>query len=125
MTGGRIAVWSAIAALGAVGALGRYGVDAMIRSRRRRSGFPHGTMVVNLSGSFAVGLLTGLAIGGDTLLLLGVAAVGSFTTFSTWIVETHRLAEAGRTAHAVANVVLSTAAGLAVLALGWSIGGMI
>ncbi len=73
-------------------------------------------------GSFALGLLTGLGVGGDGLLLAGVAALGSFTTFSTWMLETERLAEDGEYGLGVANIVGSVALGLAAAGLGWAIG---
>ena len=50
-------------------------------------------MAVNISGAVILGLLTGLALGHDEALLAGTAAVGSYTTFSTWMLETQRLTE--------------------------------
>jgi CrcB protein len=54
--------------------------------------FPWGTFVVNITGSLALGYL-GAAFTGTTLLLAGTASIGSYTTFSTWMLETHRLGE--------------------------------
>ncbi len=67
--------------------------------------FPYGTLVVNLSGAVVLGLLTGLALGHDAALLAGTAAVGSYTTFSTWMLETQRLTEERQYRRAVANIV--------------------
>ena len=58
-----------------------------------------------------LGLFAGLALQGDALLLAGTAMLGSYTTFSTWMLETHRLAEDGAARAARANVVVSLALG--------------
>ena len=73
-------------------------------------------------GSFLLGLLIGLNLTESDLLLAGVATLGSFTTFSTWMLETQRLAEDGEEGLALANVVGSIALGLAAAGLGWAIG---
>jgi CrcB protein len=80
---------------------------------------------VNLSGSFALGLLTGLSITGDALLLLGTGLLGSFTTFSTWMLETDRLVEDGLSGLAAAYVALSLAGGLACTGAGWALGSLL
>ncbi len=105
------AVLVGIAALGGVGALGRFLLDGAVSARAGR-GFPFGTLAVNLSGAFVLGLLTGAALGGDGLRLLGTGLLGAYTTFSTWTFETHRQAEDGRTARAVANLAVSLVLGL-------------
>jgi CrcB protein len=114
-------VWLGVAALGALGAVARFLLDATV-SRRMSGALPVGTLAVNASGSLALGLLTGLAIRGDTLLLAGSAAIGSYTTFSTWMLETHRLGEDGRFRLGVANVAISVVSGLAAALLGRAIG---
>ena len=58
-----------------------------------------------------LGLLTGLALGHDEALLAGTAAVGSYTTFSTWMLETQRLTEERQHGKAALNVAASLAAG--------------
>ena len=73
---------------------------AALRARRRgvaarRLEFPWGTLAVNISGAFALGLVAGLALHGDALLLAGTSLLGSYTTFSTWMLETYRLGEEG------------------------------
>lgn len=113
MTGG---VWVGVAALGGAGAVLRFVVDAMVSSLSGRR-FPYGTLVVNLSGAVVLGLLSGL-VDGDAYLLLGTAAVGSYTTFSTWMYETHRLVEDGELSLAVTNVLASLALGIGAAAIG-------
>ena len=76
----------------------------------------------NVSGAFLLGLLAGASVDGDARLLLGAGAIGSYTTFSTWMVETQRIDEAGKRQIAVANIVLSIILGLAGAALGRALG---
>ena len=85
-------------------------------------GFPYGTLAVNLSGAVVLGLLTGLALGGDAALLAGTAAVGSYTTFSTWIFETQRLTEERQHVKALLNIVVSLVLGVGAAELGRLIG---
>jgi fluoride exporter len=119
-----VLVWVGVAALGGVGALLRFHLDAAVQSRSA-SEFPFGTLAVNLLGSFFLGLLTGLAVTGDTLLLAGTALLGSFTTFSTWMLETERAAEDGESRVALANLAVPIAAGLGAAAAGWAIGALL
>lgn len=114
-------VWLGVALLGGIGALLRFFVDAFVSSRVPGD-LPAGTLVVNLTGAIVLGLLTGLALSGDALLLLGTATIGSYTTFSTWMLETHRLAEDGEPRAAAANVLVSLGLGLGAAALGRLIG---
>jgi CrcB protein len=116
-----VLVWIGVGALGGVGALARFGLDALVQ-RRVGGEFPLGTLVVNVVGSFCLGLLRGLDVTGDALLLTGTAVLGSFTTFSTWMLETERLAEDGEGRLAVANIAVSVGAGLAAALVGWLLG---
>ena len=84
--------------------------------------FPFGTLAVNLSGAVALGLVVGLAFSGNALLLVGTATIGSYTTFSTWMLESHRLAEDSDLRAALGNIVLSAALGIGAAALGRLIG---
>jgi CrcB protein len=115
-------VWIGVALLGGVGALARFALDGAV-SRRAGVSFPLGTMAVNLSGAVLLGLLAGIALEDDALLLAGTALLGSYTTFSTWMLETHRLGEDGRPLLLWLNVAVSLAAGVAAAALGRAIGG--
>jgi CrcB protein len=114
-------VWIGAALLGGIGACLRFLIDSLI-SARAGGELPLGTLVVNASGSLLLGLLAGLAVGGNLLLLAGTATLGSYTTFSTWMLETQRLAEDGKSRAAIVNVLASLAVGLAGVALGRTIG---
>jgi CrcB protein len=112
-----VGTWAAVAALGGAGAVLRFLLDGAA-SGRWGGDLPVGTLAVNLSGSLLLGVVAGTGIGGDALVLAGTATLGSYTTFSTWMLETHRLAEDGSTRPAVLNIVLSLALGLAAVAAG-------
>ncbi len=113
--------WIGVALLGGVGAIARFLLDGFVGSRSWSS-FPLGTFAVNISGAFVLGLLTGLALTGDALLLAGTAALGSYTTFSTWMLEAQRLQEEGEVWPAVANTLISLIVGLGAIALGRTLG---
>jgi len=115
-----------IAAGGAAGAVSRYLVDTWV-SERAASAFPWGTLVVNLSGSFVLGLLFALAIERDVLradirLPVMVGFVGAYTTFSTLMLETWRLVEGGAIPLALINLFGSAALGMVALVAGLAIG---
>ena len=99
-----------------VGAPLRYVVDQAIQ-HRWPAAFPVGTLAVNLSGTFVLGLLTGLAahhgLAGPALTVLGTGLLGTYTTFATFSWETVRLLEDGAVAQAALNVAGSLALGLA------------
>lgn len=113
--------WIAVAALGGIGSLARFFVDGSVASRIGRV-FPFGTLAVNLSGAVLFGLIVGLAFTGNALLLVGTATIGSYTTFSTWMLESHRLAEDSDLRAALGNIVMSAALGIGAAALGRVIG---
>ena len=113
--------WAAVGAIGGASALARFAVDGIIATRVG-SDFPVGTLAVNASGAFLLGLLTGLALSGESLLLSGTASIGSYTTFSTWMLETWRLAEDGAAVLALANAGGSLAAGLVAVVAGLTVG---
>lgn len=116
-----LAVWAGVGILGGCGALARFGLTLLVADRFHPH-LPLGTMAVNVSGAFLLGLLAGAAVDGDARLLLGAGAIGSYTTFSTWMLETQRIEAAGRRRIAVTNVVLSVALGLGAVALGRLVG---
>ena len=116
-----VAVWAGVMLIGGAGSVLRFYVDAIVSSASGRD-FPYGTLVVNLSGAVLLGLITGLALGGTAALLAGTAAVGSYTTFSTWILETQRLTEERQHRKAVLNIVVSLVLGVAAAELGRLIG---
>ncbi len=115
-------VWIGVAGLGAGGALMRFFVDGLVARLAERD-FPIGTLVVNVSGACVLGFLVGLGVGGDRFLLIGTATIGSYTTFSTWMLETQRLVEEGQFTGAASNALVSLAVGLGAAALGRLIGG--
>jgi len=108
--------------LGGVGALSRFLVDGAVSERTGRA-FPYGTLAVNLSGSFALGLLGAVALGSDAQRLAGTGLVGAYTTFSTWALESHRLGEDGRLGLGLVNIVAGLAFGLGAAWLGQQVGG--
>lgn len=114
-------VWIAVAVVGGGGAIGRFLVDAIIAGRFGRD-FPFGTLTINLSGAFVLGLFTGFALEGELLTIVGTATIGSYTTFSTWMLETHRLAEDTESKRALLNGVASLLAGFGAALLGRAIG---
>ncbi|HEY6422820.1 MAG TPA: fluoride efflux transporter CrcB [Pseudonocardiaceae bacterium] len=121
MTRMTVLVWLGVVLIGGAGSVLRFAVDGAISSRTHRS-FPYGTLVVNLSGAVLLGLVTGLALSHDAALLAGTAAVGSYTTFSTWMFESQRLAEDRQVPSLAVNIVGSLVAGVAAAALGRLVG---
>jgi fluoride exporter len=116
--------WIAVGLLGGVAAAARFLVDAEITARVS-SPFPLGILVVNLSGALALGLVAGAGLHGEALVIVAGGGLGSFTTFSTWILDSHRLEEAGLARAAWLDIGLSLAAGLAAVALGHWLGGLL
>ena len=116
-------LWVGVGALGGIAAIARFLVDGAIAARAP-GGFPFGTLAVNVSGAVLLGLLVGLAVDGDSMLLAGTAVLGSYTTFSTWMFETQRLAEDGQWRPATVNIVAALVLGIAAAALGNAIGGL-
>jgi CrcB protein len=116
-----VSVIAGVAALGAVGATARYLVDRLVtvRTGGRR---PWGTFVINATGAFLLGLITGLAlhhhIGDTTKAVLGTGFCGAFTTFSTFAYETPRRPPPARPPPAAANLVVGLVLGLALAAAG-------
>jgi CrcB protein len=116
-----VALWLAVGVLGGLGAIARFMLDALVSSAGDGR-FPRGTLLVNLSGAFVLGLLAGIALSGDAYLLAGTAVIGSYTTFSTWMLESHRLAEDGQRWLLWANIGLSLLLGVGAAALGRLLG---
>jgi fluoride exporter len=114
-------IWVGVALLGGVGACARFLLVSLIATRHSGN-LPLGVLAVNISGSLLLGLVAGLALSGDALVLAGTATLGSYTTFSTWMLETQRLGEDGRVRAAVLNVVVSLVLGVAAVVLGRAVG---
>jgi len=112
-----LALWLGVGLLGGLGAVARFLIDGIV-SLRAGGRFPAGTLAVNLSGALLLGLLVGIVLSADAYLLAATAVLGSYTTFSTWMFESHRLAEDDERLLLVANIVLSVLLGLAAAKLG-------
>lgn len=110
-----------IGLLGGVGAIARFTLDGAVSALVGRD-FPFGTLLVNLAGAFALGLVFGISIGSNAERLVGTGLIGAFTTFSTWTFESHRLGEDGQLRLGVVNLVVSLALGLAVAWAGRAVG---
>jgi len=107
---------------GFLGAISRYGVALWIGQRWGRN-FPLGTFVINVSGSFLIGLLMSLfterfMVNPQLRLMLVVGFLGAYTTFSTFEYETGTLMKDGEWLIAMLNVLLSVIVGFIALKLG-------
>jgi CrcB protein len=106
---------------GALGAMLRHGVG-LASLRLSGPGYPWGTLAVNVGGGLLMGILVGVMVGrggSETLrLLLGVGALGGFTTFSAFSLEVVNMIERGTHATALAYVVISVAASVGALYVG-------
>lgn len=116
-----VLVWVGVGVVGGVGAILRFRIDALVQLRAGGE-FPFGTLTVNVLGSLVLGVLTGAGVSGDALLVAGTGLLGSFTTFSTWMLESERLGEDGEERIGLANLGVSICGGLAAAVLGWAIG---
>ena len=96
--------WVAMTAAGSLG--------AFLRWQASKRFAPRGTLLVNLTGAFVAGLVTGLHPSSTVLLIAGTGFLGGYTTFSTWMVE--------RT-----YIVSSIVAGVAVAAAGFALGSLL
>lgn len=119
MNGAALAV--GVGLMGGVGAVLRYWIHSSI-VHGDPSEFPLGTFIVNVLGSFFVGLLFGIGVGEDAHLLLATGLLGAFTTFSTWMFETERMAVDGAVRGAATNVAVSLVLGFAAVAAGVAVG---
>ena len=111
----------AVAIAGGIGAGLRFLVDRAVMRRRHPDRFPLGILIVNVTGSFALGMLvgSGTALMPATLAtIVGTGLLGGYTTFSTVSVETVLLAERGKRTPAVANVIGTLALALLEATLG-------
>ena len=114
-------VWIGVAVLGGAGAVTRFTLAGRIDRAMGRP-FPDGILVVNLSGTFLLGLLDGLSVTGNALTLAGTTTLGAYTTFSTWMLDSRLMAERGDRGAAALNVVIPLLAGFALALLGRAIG---
>jgi len=117
-------VWIGVA--GFFGAISRYQVEGFI-ARRAKGAFPWGTLGVNVSGCFLLGLLATLLT--ERLLphpivraALTIGFIGAYTTFSTFAFETLRLEQDGAAGLATLNVIVSVVAGVLAAWIGTVVG---
>jgi CrcB protein len=115
----------AVGLAGGVGAVARLVLDGVLRARVRVA-FPLGTTVINVTGSFLLGLVTGLALAHglppEWRAVLGTGFLGGYTTFSTASYETVRLAQQRRYRAALVNGVGMLLLALAAAGLGLWLG---
>ena len=109
---------------GAIGAGARYELGRLTL-RQLGPGFPWGTLIVNLAGGFAMGLLAGAMAERGTVdrplwLLLGTGVLGGFTTFSAFSLDLFAMIERGQHGLALGYAVGSTLGALLLLVVGWS-----
>ena len=112
----------AVALAGAAGALARYGVDTLARSRLSPGHQTFATLAVNVTGSLLLGYLIGAHPGERLRVVVGVGLLASFTTFSTLVAQTYRALDDAQYVTALALPALSVLAGLAMLAAGVALG---
>ncbi len=117
---------AALAAAGGVGAGIRYIVDVLVM-RGRDGAFPGGILLVNVSGSAALGLVTGIGaiIGPDAVAIVGVGLLGGYTTFSTVSVDTAILLRRGRRDWALVNLLGTFGAAAVAAAIGLTVAGLL
>lgn len=118
-----------IGAGGFAGALLRYGLSGAIHRELPLATFPFGTLVVNLVGCLAIGLVAGLVelrqlFGPEARLFVLVGLLGGFTTFSTFAYETVSLARDGEHLRALANAGGHVILGLVCVWMGYTIAGI-
>ncbi|PEN14199.1 fluoride efflux transporter CrcB [Longibacter salinarum] len=110
-----------IAAGGAIGALMRHGVSALVH-RYVPASFPWGTLAANLAGCFLIGALWAVSERSSFSPALGLflftGMIGAFTTFSTYALESLQLMQRGHVVSGLANIALSTLAGIFLVLIG-------
>ncbi len=113
---------------GGLGAGARFVVDGLVRAKLRTA-LPVGTIAINVSGSFLLGLVAGAVIvhaaPPELQAIAGTGFLGGYTTFSTASFETVRLVQSGRTGLALLNVVGTAAAAVGAAAAGLALSGLL
>jgi CrcB protein len=122
-------LWVALG--GAMGSVARYACSGLA-VRWLGGGFPWGTLFVNVTGSFTIGVLAALvaagsrpALGPDARAFFIVGILGGFTTFSSFSLETLNLARSGALGAAAANAALSLVSCLAAVWVGFAAGALL
>ena len=115
-----------LALAGALGTLSRYALSGAVQ-KITGTGFPYGTLVVNLTGCFAVGILWSLfesrfTVSSEMRLIILVGFMGAFTTFSTLILESSHLFKDAQLAMALGNIIAQNVIGILFLFIGMALG---
>jgi CrcB protein len=105
---------------GALGTLARYGLNGLVS--QRVATFPLGTMLVNTTGCFVIGLLAALSLRPGWRLFLMIGVCGGYTTFSSFGLQTLNLARDGEWLYVAGNILGSNLLGLLAVYLGWVCG---
>jgi CrcB protein len=115
----------AVALAGSLGAISRFVLDGHIRARYSQN-FPWATLIINITGSFVLGCLSGALLHHHDLTnvetVIGMGFCGGYTTFSTASFETVRLLERREYGRAIANAAGSLGATIAAAAIGVMLG---
>ena len=114
-------IWVWIAVAGAAGAVARFVVDGIVLTRTGGR-LPWGTALINLTGAFVLGVIAGAAPAHAVMLIVGTGFLGAYTTFSTLMFETYRLAEGRELGAAALNILGSCTGGLIAVYLGIVLG---
>ncbi|MBO6949620.1 MAG: fluoride efflux transporter CrcB [Rhodospirillales bacterium] len=114
-----------VAAGGAIGAVGRYGVVSLAGAVLGH-GFPYGTLIVNVVGSFVLGVLIEVSAlawspSPEVRAMIVIGVLGAFTTFSTFSLDVVTLMTRGETAHAMVYVAVSVVVSIAALWAGMTV----
>jgi CrcB protein len=119
-------LWVALG--GAVGSAARYGLNGLISTRFGET-FPWGTLAINVTGSFLIGVFAAFADPEGRVLIspgvrqfLMIGVCGGYTTFSSFSLQTLRLAQDGEWLYAAGYVLLSVALCLTAVWLGYALG---
>ena len=111
-------VWVLVAVCGAAGAVGRFAVAQALAARTSAT-FPLGTFAVNSVGAFLAGIAAGAQLDGAVRIVLVGGFLGAFTTFSTWMVEAHRVGHAHHRRATVVYVGTTLVVGTVAAGVGW------
>jgi CrcB protein len=115
------ALWAGVAVLGGLGSVARLLIEQGVR-RQLTMTFPIGTVTVNVTGAFLLGVVSGMGLSHEKATLIGTGFLGAYTTFSGWMLETRSLGERRRRGVAAANIGVSVVLGLAAALAGHWLG---